>query len=236
MKESLSIVLPIFNEVKSLEHVVSNWSKFLNKNNILHEFVICEDGSTDGTKELIINLKSRYPISDQSAQYRRGYGGGVIAGIIASKYEYILCIDSDGQCMPDSFLDFYKNKHLADILIGNRNPRKDPIIRIIYSKLFKIIHNYLFNSRIKDPSCPYVLGKKKIYLKLLNKLEYLREGFWWGFVGAAKMLGFKFNQIDIVHYKRFDGSTVVYKLSKMPAIIIRNIIRLIKLKKTFDLK
>jgi len=78
MKESLSIVLPIFNEVKSLEHAASNWSKFLNKNNILHEFVICEDGSTDGTKELIINLKNRYPISGQSAQYRRGYGGGVL--------------------------------------------------------------------------------------------------------------------------------------------------------------
>ena len=128
MKESLSIVLPIFNEVKSLEHVISNWSQFLNKNNILHEFVICEDGSTDGTKELIVNLKSRYPISDQSAQHRRGYGGGVIAGITASKHEYILCIDSDGQCMPDSFLNFYNNKHLADISIGNRNPRNDPII------------------------------------------------------------------------------------------------------------
>jgi dolichol-phosphate mannosyltransferase len=233
---SLSIVLPVFNEVKSLEYVVSNWHKFLNKKNFLHEFVICEDGSTDGTKELISRLKNKYPILIQSAKNRRGYAKGVIAGILASKYDLILCIDSDGQCMPDSFLEFYKNKNSADILIGIRSPRNDPFIRIIYSKLFKIIHDYLFKSGIKDPSCPYVFAKKEIYLKLLCKLEYLKEGFWWGFIGAAKMFGLSINQINIVHYKRYDGSTVVYKLSRMPMIIIRNITGLIKLKKSFDSK
>jgi glycosyltransferase involved in cell wall biosynthesis len=231
---SLSIVLPVFNEVKSLEHVIYSWNEYLNKKKILHEFIICEDGSTDGTKELINFLKNKYPILDQSVKNRRGYGRGVIAGIIASKYDFILCIDSDGQCMPDSFLEFYNNRYFADILIGNRNPRNDPTIRIIYSKLFKIIHDYLFNTKIKDPSCPYVLSKKNVYLKLLDKLEYLREGFWWGFVGAAKMSGFKFNQIDIIHYKRYDGSTVVYKLNRMPMIILRNIIGLIKLKRSFN--
>jgi hypothetical protein len=69
---------------------------------------------------------------------------------------------------------------------------------------------------------------------LLDKLEYLKEGFWWGFIGAAKMSGLKINQIDIIHYKRYDGSTVVYKLSKMPMIIIKNIIGLIKLKRSFN--
>jgi hypothetical protein len=137
---------------------------------------------------------------------------------------------------PDSFMDFFNNKDLADILIGNRNPRNDPVIRIIYSKLFKIIHDYLFNTEVKDPSCPYVFAKKETYLKLLHKLEYLKEGFWWGFIGAAKMFGLSINQINIVHYKRYDGSTVVYKLSRMPMIVIRNIIGLIKLYKSFNSK
>jgi len=229
----LSIIFPVFNEVKSLEHVLSSWNRYLNRENIIHEFVICEDGSTDGTKELVVSLKNKYPISSQAVLERRGYGPGVIAGIIASKYDLILCIDSDGQCMPDSFMKFYNNRHLADILIGNRNPRNDPVKRIIYSKLFKIVHDSLFNTQIKDPSCPFVLAKKKTYLKLLGKLKYLKEGFWWGFVGAAKMMGFTFFQIDIVHYKRWDGSSVVYKFNLMPMIIIRNIMGLIKLKKSF---
>jgi len=232
---SISIILPVFNEVKSLEHVLLSWNKYLNEKEIFHEFVICEDGSTDGTKELITWLEKKYPISNQSSKDRRGYGPGVISGIIASKFDYLLCIDSDGQCMPDSFLEFYNNKNSADILIGNRNPRNDPIIRLIYSKLFMIIHDYLFDTKIKDPSCPFVFAKKKNYLILLDKLNYLKEGFWWGFVAAAKMSGLKISQIDIVHYKRYDGSTVVYKLTKMPSIIFKNIIGLIRLKKSFKI-
>ena len=230
---TLSIILPVFNEVKSLEHVISSWSKYLIEKKITHEFVICEDGSTDGTKELIRKLEKIYIISNQSSKDRRGYGKGVISGIIAAKYEFILCIDSDGQCMPDSFNEFFRDRNIADILIGNRKPRMDPKIRIIYSKLFKLIHDYLFNSKIQDPSCPYVLARKDIYKKLINKLSFMREGFWWGFVGAAKMYKLKFHQINIIHYERYDGSTVVYKFSKMPMIIFRNILGLIKLKRSF---
>ena len=91
----------------------------------------------------------------------------------------------------------------------------------------------MFDSKIDDPSCPFVLAKKNVYIKLIDKLGFMREGFWWGFVGAAKMYKLKFHQIDIIHYERYDGSTVVYKLSRMPMIIIRNILGLIRLKKSF---
>ena len=53
---SLSIILPTFNEVKSIGHVLNVWHNYLEKLKIKHEFVICEDGSTDGTKELILKL------------------------------------------------------------------------------------------------------------------------------------------------------------------------------------
>ena len=59
---TLSIILPVFNEVKSLEHVISIWSKYLVKGKIIHEFVLCEDGSTDGTKELIKKLEKKKSI------------------------------------------------------------------------------------------------------------------------------------------------------------------------------
>ena len=78
-----------------------------------------------------------------------------------------------------------------------------------------------------------MFARKDVYKKLIKKLGFMREGFWWGFVGAAKMYKLNFHQINIVHYERYDGSTVVYKLSKMPMIILRNIIGLIKLKRSF---
>ena len=58
----------------------------------------------------------------------------------------------------------------------------------------------------------------------------MKEGFWWGFIGAAIKLKLKIKDIPITHFKRYDGSTVVYKPSKMPSIIIRNIIGMISLR------
>ena len=232
--KNISLVLPVFNEKKSLLYVIKSWHQFLIKQNIEHEFVICEDGSTDGTKELVQELKEKYPISDQSSKERLGYGGGVTRGIKASKFEYILCIDSDGQCMPNSFMKFYNCEKEKDIIIGNRNPRRDPRLRIIYSKLLKVYHDLLFNSKITDPSCPYVFAKKNIYLELLPKLSYVKEAYWWGFIGAAIMLKKKIIEYDIEHFERYDGSSVVYKFSKMPGIIFRNLLGLMKLKKSFN--
>ena len=227
---TLSIILPTHNEVKSIEYVIENWNKYLVKKNIKHEFVVCEDGSTDGTKELITSLSEKYPIQNESSIDRRGYGGGVLSGIKASKYKYLLCIDSDGQCMPDSFDIFWKNKETSDILIGIRDPRMDPIVRKIYSFLFLILHRFLFISNIKDPSCPYILAKKEVYLRLVPYSIYMREGFWWGFIGAALKLKMNISQYSIKHYLRYDGASVVYKPSKMPAIVVRNIIGLVKLR------
>ena len=232
--KNISLVLPVYNEKKSLLYVIKSWHQFLIKQNIEHEFVICEDGSTDGTKELVQELKEKYPISDQSSKERLGYGGGVTRGINASKFEYILCIDSDGQCMPNSFMKFYNCEKEKDIIIGNRNPRRDPRLRIIYSKLLKVYHDLLFNSKITDPSCPYVFAKKNIYLELLPKLSYVKEAYWWGFIGAAIMLKKKIIEYDIEHFERYDGSSVVYKFSKMPGIIFRNLLGLMKLKKSFN--
>ena len=227
---SLSVVLPTFNEVRSLEFVINKWHTFLRSKKISHQFIVCEDGSTDGTKQLVKKLMNFYPIVNETTVNRRGYGGGVIAGINASESDYILCIDSDGQCLPDSFSFLWEIKSSSDVVIGIRYPRHDPFLRRIYSFLFLCLHRILFPSRIMDPSCPYILAKKDIYLKLLPYLHFMREGFWWGFIGAALKQKLIIKQVRIKHYKRYDGSSVVYSFSKMPAIIIRNIIGLVKLK------
>ena len=59
MNSELEILLPVYNEVKYLEKLLSGIHKSINKK-IKYNFLICEDGSTDGTKELIKILKKKY--------------------------------------------------------------------------------------------------------------------------------------------------------------------------------
>ncbi len=161
-KASLSIILPIHNERQSLEQVIASWHAALKElPDCGPQFLACEDGSTDGTQELLIELAKRYPLIDLSVQHRRGYGKAVLDGIHAAKGDYLLCIDSDGQCSPENFADFWRQRENSDFIIGWRKPRRDPFIRRIYSKMFFVAHKILFLSPLHDPSCPFVLAAAK---------------------------------------------------------------------------
>lgn len=232
MKIKISIVFPVYNEVNSLQKVIKEWSNKLAKVDKLNfEFVIVEDGSTDGTKELIQKLEMKYPINNQSQKKRRGYTKAVVDGIYASRGKYILCTDSDDQIRVENLIKNLNNLPQKKIfVIGCRSPRNDPFFRIIYSKLFKIFHDFLFNTKLKDPSCPFVIGNASDFKKLpKNELLFTREAFWWGFVAIARKRKFLFKEIFIKHEKRVAGEAG-YSLTDLPFIILRNMIAMIKIK------
>ena len=193
--------------------------------------MIVEDGSTDKTKEIINELEKIYPIVNLSQIERRGYTKAVLDGIKGSNGDYILCTDSDNQIKVSSLIENLNNLPQENqFLIGFRNPRKDPFNRLLYSSLFKIYHDLLFKSKLKDPSCPFVIGKKNLFMSLpFNELSKMKEGFWWGFVGVCKNKQITFKEVSIEHFKREVGEAG-YKLINLPGIILRNFIGLLKIK------
>lgn len=228
----ISIVLPIHNEYENLKSLLKEWNKELEKiSHISFEFVLVEDGSTDGTKELIKKLENIYPIINLSSEKKRGYTKAVLDGIASSNGDYILCTDSDNQIKVKSLIDnISKLPAENSFLVGYRNPRRDPINRIIYSKLFKFLHIILFKTKLKDPSCPFVIGKTETY-NLLPKilLNKMTEGFWWGFIATCSKMKVRLSEVSIEHFARKSG-VPSYGFLKLPGIILRNTIGLFKIK------
>lgn len=227
--DELNIILPVYNEVDTIESVLKEWVAHLGPLNLDYHFVICEDGSTDGTKELLESIKTIYPIVLSQKEERRGYGGAVIDGIHTANTSYILCVDSDGQCDPKDFHAFWQIRDASDVVIGWRVNRADNSQRKVFSMLFKTVFRILFTTHIHDPSAPYVLFKKAAILPYLKYLGYLKEGFWWGFVGMCVKVGLSISELPINHRLRVKGDTQVYHLKKIPSIAVRNLIGLVRL-------
>ena len=181
-------------------------------------------------KELVKKMALQYPILSLATPERRDYGSGVNRGIDNATKNFILCIDSDGQCMPDSFDNVKECLDHADFVIGVRNPRQDPPIRKFYSGMFYILFCLLFGTKLDDPSCPYVIGRKDSFQKLRSLTNYMSEGYWWGFCGAVMKSDYVITQMRIKHYARLDGATAVFKLHKLPSIVFRNVIGIFYLK------
>lgn len=228
--DDLNIILPVYNERETLEIVIKEWTKELTKHRLKYHLIICEDGSKDGTKELLKKIKKKYALILNQKDKRRGYGGAVIDGINEAQSKYILCIDSDGQCDPKDFSKFWKNQNKADVLIGWRVNRADNVQRKIFSTLFKKFFKILFPTPIHDPSAPFVLFQKKTILPHLEYLTYLKEGFWWGFIGTCVIKELNLCEYPISHRPRLKGDTQVYHPKEIPRIATTNLLGLVKLR------
>jgi len=94
----LSITAPAYNERENIEHVIADWQNVFARDGIQGEVVIGDDGSTDGTKDVLRRLQSRFDnlvVVDHPVN--QGYGYALSSAIARSKGEYVLTIDSDGQ-------------------------------------------------------------------------------------------------------------------------------------------
>ncbi len=224
----LQVLLPVYNEVQTIDPLITEIHEKLSKT-ISLRFLVCEDGSEDGTKELLLALKSKYPIDLLSEQSRGGYSQAMRRGMKAITAPYLLCLDTDGQYDLDDFWEMWKLREQADIVVGWRVKRQDPISRRFLSGCFKQLYQALFSLPLHDPSCPFVLMKQIVPLEIMKNPSYMKQGFWWEFYARAYQKGFSFAEVSVNHLIRRFGKTQVYHWRKMPQIGIAHTIALYRL-------
>lgn len=227
--DDLAVMLPVHNEKETIAACLNQWQKTLDDLQILYTFIVCEDGSTDGTKSLLVKLADSYKLILCQTRQRRGYGTALIDGIQRTKQHYILCFDADGQYLPSDFPRFWKMRHRAAVIRGVRVSRADPFWRQIFSRLFKIVFNLFFPSSLRDPSSPFILFQRSVVAPYLAYLSLMSEGFWWGFSGVCIKKQLSFFEIPITHRKRISGKTRVYLLNKIIMVAWRNLRGLLQL-------
>ena len=117
---------------------------------------------------------------------RKFYSKAVIDGIKKASSDYLLIMDSDGQCDPVDILKFWNFRHDSDLINGYREPRYDFAYRIFISKVFYFFYKILFKVPLRDPSFAYVFMNKKTYMSLNNFQPLMPDGFFWEFNARAK--------------------------------------------------
>lgn len=226
----LQILIPAHNEESSIKEVLINIDRTLKKRKINYSFIICEDGSTDQTVSILNKLRKKLRLNIISKKTKQGYSNAIINGIKKVKSKYLMILDSDGQCDFNEIIKFWKYKDRADIINGNRNPRKDFLYRRFYSKLALFIYRLFFNVKLKDPSFAFILMKKKVYRSLCNFTPLMRDGFFWEFNARALKKKFSCFEINIRHRKRKYGKTKIFHFYQLPEITIKNLFGLINLR------
>ena len=185
-KPELEVLLPVHNEAGSIEATIREIYAELSPQVSLR-LVICEDGSRDGTQDILQRLAESLPIKLVLSEERKGYSRAATDGMKALQVPYLLCLDSDGQCDPRDFARLWKVRATSDLVVGWRVKRADPLLRRLMSRTFYFIFQVFYSVPVHDPSCPYVLVRKNMADQLLGELGDMPQGFWWEFVARAHL-------------------------------------------------
>lgn len=179
MNDTLYIIIPAYNESANITDVINDWYPIIEKHNgnQTSRLVIIDDGSTDGTYNLLSREAIDLPLLKVIRKGNTGHGATVLFGYryaITKKADFIFQTDSDGQTRPEEFEQFWENRNDYDMVIGWRKGRQDGISRIFVTKTLKAVIRLCFGVNIKDANTPYRLMKSST---LDNYIDLIPDGF-----------------------------------------------------------
>lgn len=176
---TLSIVIPAYNEGKTIHLILDKIKQVELVNNIKKEIIIINDFSTDDTEEAIFRYKEANPelnIKYFKHEKNKGKGAALHSGIEAASGEYIIIQDADLEYDPFEYNKLLKPvlEGQADVVYGSRYAGGEPH-RILFfwhtigNKFLTFLSNMFTNLNLSDMETCYKLFDaeivKKIYLK-----------------------------------------------------------------------
>ncbi|NJK90822.1 MAG: glycosyltransferase family 2 protein [Blastochloris sp.] len=176
--QRLLVVMPVYNEEANIRVVLAEWTAALKAELDNFAFVIINDGSRDGTEAILQELESNDPEHYiVVTKPNSGHGNSCRVGYdvaCASRCEWVLQIDTDGQCDPCYFSAFWTEKDQADCVFGVRKSRDDGWARVVTSQICRWGSSMVCGVDLRDPNVPYRLLRKSV---LFGALNFIPPGF-----------------------------------------------------------
>lgn len=177
--DKLYIIIPAYNEQDNIAHVIEQWYPVVEKTGDGSRLVIIDDGSSDNTYKIISEWGGvdRKPLLIPLSKPNSGHGATVLYGYkyaIKKNADYIFQTDSDGQTDPDDFWKFWEKRNKFDMIIGNRNNRKDGLSRVFVTKILKLVIRICFKCSVTDANTPFRLMSRTT---LEENLKYVPRDF-----------------------------------------------------------
>jgi glycosyltransferase involved in cell wall biosynthesis len=166
---TFSIVVPVYNEDESLPELIASIGQAMAAFDESYEVVFVDDGSTDGSFD---RLKSFQQTNDRVRvfSFRRNLGKSpaLLCGFQKAAGQYILTMDADLQDDPANLRWMYDQliAERADIVSGWRRERQDNALKIVFSRVFRLIVRLLFGTSFKDMNSGLKLYRAEVAREL----------------------------------------------------------------------
>lgn len=211
MKDSI-VIIPTYNEKENIENIIRVVFDLPRK----FEILIIDDGSPDGTADIVKRLQAEFPDTLHLVQRsgKLGLGTAYIAGFrwaLERHYQYIFEMDADFSHPPKDLLNLYDAcaSGEADVAVGSRYVNNLvsvvnwPIGRILMSYFASIYVRIITGLKVKDTTAGFVCYTRRVLEKFdLDRIRFKGYAFQIEMKFTAFKYGFKIKEVPIIFVNR----------------------------------
>ena len=227
--QSISAFFPAYNDEGSIEKLVHAAASLLPDLTEDYEIVVVDDGSTDGTADLLDRLQLRFPkLKVIHHGVNRGYGAALITGFSNCTKELIFYTDGDGQ---------YDVSELARLLValednvemvtGYKIRRSDPRYRILTGRMYRDLVRFMFGLKVKDVDCDFRLFRRWILENV--QLSCDSGVICVELIKKCQLRNYRIAEVPVHHYHRAFGRSQFFSPKHLSRVLIQLVVAWLKL-------
>jgi glycosyltransferase involved in cell wall biosynthesis len=216
----ISLVIPAFNERENLPPLVSACREALDPYPGSHEVVLIDDGSTDGTKEILSELAADDPLL-RPIHHPPGQNIGChpseLEGLAAARGDVMVFLPADLQIHPSVLPGFLAAAEAADIVASHRVRRADAPWRRYLSAANNQVERLLIGVNVHDAHSSMALTRRaveQVVPKVVSRSALIPAEI----LARAARMGMKVEEIEIDHHPRQAGEQTGASLSEIVGV------------------
>lgn len=213
----LSIIIPVFNEEKSLGNIIDRLRNVLPQ----AEIIVVDDGSTDNS----FRIAQQRGVRVLQHDFKKGYGSAIKTGIKKARNGIIGIIDGDGTYSPEDLPKLLEHINEYDMVIGAREKKGVPVVRRPAKWFLNKLANYLVGYKIPDLNSGLRVFRKEAAKRFINILP---SGFSLTTTITLAMLSndYSLKYVSIGYHKREGRSKIrpIYDTWNFIQLIVRTIL------------
>jgi glycosyltransferase involved in cell wall biosynthesis len=199
----LTLVIPVYNERDNLEPLMREIDASLADASWRYEILMVDDGSSDGSEEVLRRLQAAHP-ELRVVRFVRNAGqtAAMEAGFRRARGPVVVTLDADLQNDPADIPRLVRELEGWDAVVGVRSVRRDSLVRRVSSRIANYVRNRLSDETITDTGCSLKAYRKEA----LDRLKLYR-GMHRFLPTLLKMEGYKVRELPVGHRARAHGDS-----------------------------
>ncbi len=227
--DPVSVVVNVYNEVDTIESEIRRLNKIIVKRIPGSELIVAEDGSTDGTKDIIYRLIDELGIIHSTSDERKGYKKALKDAFELAKSPYIFFSDTGNKHDPEDFWKLYPLRNDYDFVVGVKTNRRDQLYRRFLTWGYNKLISIYFRVNVLDADSGFRLYGKELIDELLTKDWLFSDLISSELTIRAILYGYNIKEIPVSYQQRKSESRGL-PIKKIPGVIFQILLNLPKLR------